>query len=282
MVLDPKKLEVVNHMDGPLLVIAGPGAGKTMTMVERIVTMLKNGVASESLMVSTFTDKAAKELLTRISNRLDEERLGDKISLNEMYIGTMHSIFLKILKDFAEYTDLAKNYKMLDEFDQKMLVMRNWSAFKKIDNLDLVAPELSRGEDPHPRGAWTRVDEVCRYVNKVREELEDLRGLKRADDDAVRAVAEACVLYEKLLAAEKALDFSDIQVKTLRLLKGRRAVLKAVRSRIKYLSSMNTRIRTPSSRRSCCCWRGRTATSASSTTRTRASIDSAAPASRTS
>jgi len=235
MKIDPRKLEVINHMDGPLLVIAGPGAGKTMAMVERIVSMLEKGVKPENMMVSTFTEKAAKELMTRISDRLDEKKLGDKISLNEMYLGTMHAIFLRLLKDFAEYTDLAKNYKMLDEFDQKMLVMRNWSSFTKIENLDQVSPELSRGENPHPRGTWTRVDEVCRYVNKVREELEDLKALKRSDDAAVRAVAEACELYETLLDADKALDFSDIQVKMLRLLKGHRGVLKEVRQRIKYL-----------------------------------------------
>lgn len=233
--IDPKKLEVINHKDGPLLVIAGPGAGKTMAMVERIVKMLKDGVKPENLMVSTFTEKAAKELLTRISERLDEEKLGDKISLNEMYLGTMHAIFLRLLKDFAEYTDLAKNYKMLEEFDQKMLVMRNWREFKKIDGLGQVSPELSRGEDPRPRATWTRVDEVCRYLNKVREELDDLAPLKKSPDIAVRAVAKACELYEKLLDAEKALDFSDIQVKTLRLLKEHRAVLKEIRKRIQYL-----------------------------------------------
>lgn len=235
MKIDPKKLEVINHKDGPLLVIAGPGAGKTMAMVERIVTLLAGGVKPENMMVSTFTEKAAKELVTRISDRLDEKKLGDAISLNEMYLGTMHAIFLRLLKDFAEYSDLAKNYKMLDEFDQKMLVMRNWSDFKKIDGLDLVAPEFTRGEDPHPRGTWTRVDEVCRYINKVREELGDLKPLRKSRDGAIRAIAAAGALYEKLLAAEQALDFSDIQVKTLRLLKENPKVVREVRARIRYL-----------------------------------------------
>ena len=98
MKLDPKKQQIIDHMDGPLLVIAGPGAGKTTAMVERIVNMLKKGVKPESMMVSTFTEKAARELITRVSDRLVENGLGDKVSLNEMYIGTMHSFSNKKVK----------------------------------------------------------------------------------------------------------------------------------------------------------------------------------------
>ena len=95
--LDPKKKEIIEHVDGPLLVIAGPGAGKTMAIVERVVHLIaKCGVAPDSILVSTFTEKAAAELVSRISDRIAEEGL--KVSLNEMYIGTMHSIFLRVLK----------------------------------------------------------------------------------------------------------------------------------------------------------------------------------------
>ena len=72
MKLDPKKKQVIDHLDGPLLVIAGPGAGKTTAMVERIVEMIKKGVRPENLFVSTFTEKAARELVSRISDRLAE------------------------------------------------------------------------------------------------------------------------------------------------------------------------------------------------------------------
>lgn len=98
--LDPKKMEIVRHVDGPLLVIAGPGAGKTTAIVERVVHLIGvEHVAPESIFVSTFTEKAARELMTRISRRLMEEHLD--ISPTEMYIGTMHSLFLRILKDCA-------------------------------------------------------------------------------------------------------------------------------------------------------------------------------------
>ena len=141
--LDPKKVQIVEHGDGPLLVIAGPGAGKTMAIVERVVHLIgTRQVAPESIFVSTFTEKAAQELLTRISRRLMEEYLD--VSPNEMYIGTMHSLFLRILKDCAEFTRLKKNYRTFDDFDQKYFVYRKMYEFKAVENLDRILTAQSR------------------------------------------------------------------------------------------------------------------------------------------
>ncbi|WP_163007178.1 UvrD-helicase domain-containing protein, partial [Pseudomonas viridiflava] len=102
----PQLLEAILAMDGPVLIIAGPGSGKTFTLVERVYLITNKGVAPESLLVVTFTDKAARELTTRISNRLAE--LGIQFNLNEMYLGTFHSICLRILEDFREFTRLKR------------------------------------------------------------------------------------------------------------------------------------------------------------------------------
>ena len=235
MKLDPKKKQVIDHLDGPLLVIAGPGAGKTTAMVERIVEMIKKGVRPENLFVSTFTEKAARELVSRISDRLAEVGLGDKISLNDMYIGTMHAIFLRLLKDYAEYTDRAKNYKMMDEFDQMFLVYDHWKDFGQIDGIDDLAPNMTRGADPHPRGQWARAGDVCRYINKVREEMPNPAKLKRAREPEVRAIGEACDVYHELCDAVNALDFSDIQTKMMDLIRKHKNVLADIRAKIRYL-----------------------------------------------
>jgi len=169
--IDPKKLEIINHVDGPILVIAGPGAGKTMAIVERVVHLIGTcGVTPESILVSTFTEKAAAELLTRISRRLMEEGL--KVSPNEMYIGTMHSLFLRILKDYSEFTRLKKNYKTFDDFDQSYIVYRRMHQFREIENFGLVAKAQSN---------WTNAGTLCGYLNKVREgaEVPDVCGLPR-------------------------------------------------------------------------------------------------------
>src|SRR5436853_7004410 len=93
--VDAEKKDAVRLTEGPLLIIAGPGSGKTRTLVERVVHLVVKGVDAPSILVSTFTEKAAAELVTRISNRLLEANV--KVNLNEMFVGTLHSIFLRIL-----------------------------------------------------------------------------------------------------------------------------------------------------------------------------------------
>ena len=97
----------ISTIDGPLLIIAGPGTGKTYTLVKRIVYLItEKDVLPEEIMIATFTEKAAKELITRITNEL--YAIGVFVNLNEMYIGTFHSICLRILKDHLEYTRIKK------------------------------------------------------------------------------------------------------------------------------------------------------------------------------
>lgn len=113
----------ISTTDGPLLIIAGPGTGKTYTLVKRIVYLItEKDVLPEEIMIATFTEKAAKELITRITNEL--YAIGVSVNLNEMYIGTFHSICLRILKDHLEYTRIKKNYRMLDNFDQQYMVFQ--------------------------------------------------------------------------------------------------------------------------------------------------------------
>ena len=223
--IDPKKLEIINHVGGPLLVIAGPGAGKTMAIVERVVHLIGTcGVTPESIFVSTFTEKAAKELLTRISRRLMEEGL--KVSPNEMYIGTMHSLFLRVLKDYSEFTRLKKNYKTFDDFDQSYTVYRRMHQFREIENFGLVAKAQSN---------WTNAGTLCGYLNKVREEAIDPETLLSAPEPEVKALGEAYKLYCEILEAENAIDFSAIQSEMLSLVESHPDVLAEIRSKIKYL-----------------------------------------------
>ena len=118
--VNPNQLEAIEAVDGPVLIIAGPGSGKTFTLVERIVHLIiEKKIAPESLLVVTFTDKAARELTTRISNRLSELEIS--FNLNEMYLGTFHSICLRVLEEFREFTRLKRSFTLFDQFDQQFL-----------------------------------------------------------------------------------------------------------------------------------------------------------------
>ena len=97
----------ISNVDGPVLIIAGPGTGKTFTLVQRALYMIQEcGVKPEHIMVATFTEKAAKELVTRITNELATRNAS--LNINDMYIGTFHSLCLRIIKENLEYTHLKK------------------------------------------------------------------------------------------------------------------------------------------------------------------------------
>ena len=101
--------EAIAASDGPVLITAGPGTGKTYTLVQRTLYLIEEcGVKPENILIATFTEKAAKELITRISNELSKR--GIAANINEMYVGTFHSICLRLLKEHLEYTRLRKNY----------------------------------------------------------------------------------------------------------------------------------------------------------------------------
>ena len=129
--INSSQLEAVTTTEGPVLIIAGPGSGKTFTLVERITYLItEKNISPENILISTFTEKAAKEIITRISNRLSD--LDVEVNINDMYIGTLHSICLRILKDNLEYTRLKKNYRTLDQFEQQYFIYQRRKKLYQI------------------------------------------------------------------------------------------------------------------------------------------------------
>lgn len=222
-----RQLEAILATDGPVLIIAGPGSGKTFTLVERIVYLITHkGVAPESLFVVTFTDKAARELTTRISNRLSE--LGIKFNLNEMYLGTFHSICLRILEDYREFTRLKRSFTLFDQFDQQYFLYQRINEFRPLPDVQLVI-----GDDQS--GRWAQSEQLLKWLNKVSEEALDLAELETAPDVEVRALAACFRKYQELLHEHNCLDFSGIQYEALQLLEKRPEVLAELREKFSYL-----------------------------------------------
>lgn len=224
---NPQQLEAIVATDGPVLIIAGPGSGKTFTLVERIVYLItQKGVEPESLLVVTFTDKAARELTTRISNRLTA--LGIKFNLNEMYLGTFHSICLRLLEDYREFTRLRRSFTLFDQFDQQYFLYQNVKEFRELPDAQLVM-----GADQ--TGRWAQSESLLKWVNKVSEEALDASILADATEPEIRALARCFLKYQELLHQHNCLDFSGIQYEALRLLEQHPEVLSKLREKLTYL-----------------------------------------------
>ena len=217
----------IDAAEGPVLIIAGPGSGKTFTLVERIVHLItEKKVAPESLLVVTFTDKAARELTTRVSNRLAE--LDIRFNLNEMYLGTFHSICLRVLEEFREFTRLRRSFTLFDQFDQQYFLYQKVKEFR-----DLADAQLVMGDDQ--TGRWAQSEQLMKWLNKVSEEALDPNVLEAAPDLEVRALARCFLKYQVLLEENNCLDFSGIQYEALQLLRRHPDVLAQLCDKIEYL-----------------------------------------------
>ncbi len=221
------QLEAIQATEGPLLIIAGPGSGKTFTLVERIVYLITHkNVTPESLLVVTFTEKAAQELTTRISNRLNE--IGVRFNLNEMYLGTIHSVCLRWLEEYREYTRLKRNFIMMDDFDQKYFVYERISEYEGIPEITLIIGE-------HDQSAWSKTETLVKWINTVSEEALDVEALIHAPDAEVRVLGQCVALYQRHLEENNALDFSTIQYEALCLLRNHPDVRATLHKKISHL-----------------------------------------------
>jgi DNA helicase-2/ATP-dependent DNA helicase PcrA len=208
---NPQQFQAIETLDGPVLIVAGPGSGKTFCLVERTINLLaKREVSPERLLVSTFTEKAAKELKTRITSRM--QRAGSKLNPLDLTVGTLHSIFLDILDEFRAFSRIRRNYTILDQFDQQYFVYQRLSEFADIDGLDA----LIRPSNNVP--SWRVAESLCGYLNKVAEEAVNPSALSTATHPELVAIGEAYRRYQELLEQFNYIDFSTIQVEVLRLL----------------------------------------------------------------
>lgn len=223
---NPEQRQAILTTEGPLLIIAGPGTGKTFTLVKRIASLVvEKGIKPDEIMVVTFTEKAAKELLTRISNEFVKYDIN--ININEMYIGTFHSVCLRLLKEYSEYAGERKRNRVLDGFDQAYLVCRNMDSFNRLGGFSKHIP--------NSLGAWKQSLEICRYVNQMMEEMVDIEAMANDRDEDMKFLAKLVMRYKDLLERNSAMDFSSIQTEVYQLFQRYPKVLEDIQRRIRYV-----------------------------------------------
>ena len=151
---------------------------------------------------------------------------GISANINEMYIGTFHSLCLRIIKEHLEFTRLKKNFRTLDEFDQNYTVFQNMYRFRRIEGFE----EAVSGQS-----TWRQANKICELVNKLSEELIDPTELMEDDDVRISALGEIMEVYQVVLAENNLMDFSAIQTEAYWLLTNYPEVLAEIRAKIRYI-----------------------------------------------
>jgi DNA helicase-2/ATP-dependent DNA helicase PcrA len=208
--LNVKQREAVTHVDGPLLIIAGPGSGKTHTLVRRTLYIIEQGLARpEEIVLCTFTEKAALELRDRVRN--EAAKLGIANDMSGLIVGTIHGIANEFLDKYRDKTPLGNNFAVLDDLTKSLFMN---------DNFDELVDGFASERDSTGRQKffdkwstkWTTIEGLQGYFSRIAEEMIDLDALKQSENELVAAVAVAYERYKKLLQEKNAVDFEHLQV----------------------------------------------------------------------
>ena len=221
-----EQYEAITAADGPVLITAGPGTGKTYTLVQRTIYLIREcGVRPENIFLATFTDKAASELVTRITDEFASQNI--TANLNEMYVGTFHSLCLRILKEHLEHTRLRRNFRSLDSFDQQYMVYQNYGLFQEIEGFDSWHPST--------RSRWRRAGDICTQTSKLQEELVSPESLMADSSPETAVTGRIYRTYLQLLEDGNMLDYSGMQTEAYRLLKENPDILAELQGKISHI-----------------------------------------------
>ncbi len=201
-ILNEAQREAVNSLNGPVLIIAGAGAGKTKVLVHRILNLIRNGEDPRSILAITFTNKAAKEMKDRVYDLISKDKsINSPISVEyRPFVSTFHSLGVKIIRDNAHLFDLNKHFVIHDRSDSKRVLkeaMERLSIDPKENDLGKILSKISRSKGE----GLTHSDFVS---NKMNFWEENVSNIWRE--------------YENIMKKEKALDFDDLLLKTMNLL----------------------------------------------------------------
>ncbi len=217
--LNSAQKEAVETLEGPLLILAGAGSGKTKTLTHRIANLIAHGVKPSNILAVTFTNKAANEMRSRLWKLLQSSKPVLDPSRSFMpYMGTFHGIAVRILKTEAEAVGLDRNFVIYDTDDQVSLIRRILKSLKLSDNKNLkpksiqaiISSEKNQGNGPEEYAA------SAFYPNQ-------------------QSIAKVFKRYEEEKKRTGALDFDDLLLKELELLQNHPEIRKKWQQKFHYI-----------------------------------------------
>ena len=210
--LNPAQREAVLHTEGPLLIVAGAGAGKTKTLTERIVHIIGKGIAPHNILAITFTNKAANEMRERVALALEKRRIEETPTVT-----TFHRLGAMIIRENAADFGLTKHFSIADEEDARSIIRECMRDFG-IDPKQLDPKKIKH------------IISSSKMAGLTPDTLNSAAA-NQSESEAARLWRK----YEEKLKASKSVDFDDLIVKAVRYLETNREALMRYQNRFLYV-----------------------------------------------
>lgn len=216
--LNPAQYQAATTLEGPVLVLAGAGSGKTKTLVYRIAHLLRSGVFPSQILAVTFTNKAAKEMRSRVEELyLSLSPGGQASDVTLPFLGTFHGVCVKILRHDGEHIGIPSNFVIYDDGDRMQLVKQILKNDLKIQDSKQARPTLS-------------------LISKYKNDGLDIADLEfNAKSPTEKLSLEVWPIYQKRMSELGALDFDDLMQKVVELFTKSEEVRQKYKSKFKHI-----------------------------------------------
>ncbi len=233
--LNPEQQAAVTHVDGPLMIVAGAGTGKTTVITHRIAWLIEQGHAKpEEILALTFTDKAAGEMEERVDRLLPYGYV-------DLQISTFHAFAEKLLRDYGVEIGLSRDFRLVNELDAWLLARQHFDRFELDHYRPLGNPtkyirslltHFSRAKDVGVDPDAYQATIEARFADQDSAQADEATT---SEIKRLRELAGAYRTYQQILLEHDCLDFGDLMLYTLKLLKDRPAVRDIIRARFKFV-----------------------------------------------
>ena len=211
--LNPKQKIAVLSDKKPLLIVAGAGTGKTKTLTARLIHLLTKGIKPENICAITFTNKAAKEMHDRTFDSLKKYNLSH-LNLNNLFIGTFHSLGAKILRQESPVFERNKNFIIFDDNDSFSLI----KLIVKNKNKIKESPSFFRNK-----------------ISEIKNNILSLSEINEEEEEKAETIINIYEEYEKKLKEQNAFDFDDLIQKPVLLFKKNKNILEKYQNQFQYI-----------------------------------------------
>ena len=217
--LNDEQVQAVTHIDGPVLIVAGPGSGKTKVLTHRVAYLIKQGIPPENILAVTFTNKAANEMKERIHGLVPSQKTSSPFSKKQVgpLVGTFHSICARILRQEIEPLGWKQDFVIFDDKDSQSLIKK-------------VMADLEISEDQFNPSA------IQQIISQQKNEFIGAQGfIDKADDFFSKTTAAIWQGYDDRLKKNNALDFDDLLILPVNLFKKDSTLLEKYQEKFKYI-----------------------------------------------